>query len=74
MIHHLKLYNMNSYYLLSGKHIHIFFVKEVRKAFRRGLEIQQSAAFGLLDPAFVVSVSIEQDTLVISDGFLDKLV
>ena len=48
-------------------------IQQVRKSLRCVLKIKKTAAFSLLDPRIIISVSVKDDPLMLSVGLLDEL-
>ena len=62
-------------YTVTGKKLDILVIKDVRHAVGSGSVVAKSPDFGcFLDPCIVVTVSVEEDPLVILDGLPDHLV
>ena len=62
-------------YLLRGEHFHILFIQQVRHTVGGGAVVAKSSLLRSLgDPRVIISVAVENNSLVILDGLLDQIV
>ena len=54
--------------------IDIFGIQQMRQAIRRRAEVAKPSCRRFLDPAFVISVAVEDDPLMVLDGFPNHIV
>ena len=62
-------------YAKRGEHLYIFLIEKVRHTVRCCPIVQESALFRrLLNPGVIITVAVEDDSLVVTDCFLDHFV